>query len=96
MASNTEAQKIVDALRPSIEAMIKQSTASCIRSKKMQVTTAYNSSTKLIGVKEAFGNEIFIPCSSTLSSVTVGKSVRVVWYNDDMSTAVALWKGSVV
>lgn len=96
MAQNTEAQKIVEALRPSIEAMIDRRVSSCIRSKKMQVSTAYNSTTKLIGVTEAFGTEILIPCSTAITSAAVGKPVRVVWFNDDFSTAVALWPGTVV
>lgn len=96
MADHIEAQKIIAALTPSIEEIINRKTKSCIRSKKMQVTTAYNAATRLIGVAEAFGSEILIPCATTLTGANVGSSVRVVWFSDDMSTAVALWPGSVV
>ncbi|MEG1758381.1 MAG: hypothetical protein RR235_08005 [Oscillospiraceae bacterium] len=91
----TDANRFYESLRPMLKASIKEQTKDCIRSKKLNVTTAPSGG--LIGLTEPFGSkEIFIPYSSALQSVAAGASVRVVWFGNDMSTAVALWTGNVV
>lgn len=96
MSTNNTADiiAVLEALKPHIKAIAAEQTASCVRSKKMDVTAAPNGS--VIGVQEAFGSEIQIPYSSALSGAAVGSSVRVVWFDNDMSTAVALYPGKVV
>ncbi|MEG1492144.1 MAG: hypothetical protein RR394_07810 [Oscillospiraceae bacterium] len=83
-----------EALKPQVETLINQKTAACLRSKKMNISTA--PSNGIIGVSEAYGTEIKIPHSTALSGAAIGSSVRVVWMDNDFSTAVALWPGSVV
>lgn len=94
MQDASEAVKIWQALLPSIRAEIKRQTKTCIRAKKMNVTTAPNAQTGLMGVSEAFGSsELMIPYQSTLSNATVGTSVWVYWFFGDASTMVAMQKG---
>lgn len=94
MAGTEEALKIWGALLPAVRAEIREQTRTCIRARKMNVTTAPDAESGKIGVTEAFGaTEIMIPYVSTLSSVTVGTSVWVYWFYGDASTMVAMQKG---
>ena len=95
MSSNaTESKKILDALAPPFHKLVDRWTSHCLRSKKMQVVTAYDPDTGLIGVKEAFGPTIYIPCSIKARYVPVGNCVRVLWYGNDASTMVAEYTGT--
>lgn len=92
MASNTsEALKIWDALKPMIDKEIEAKTRSCIRAKKMMVTTAPDGS--VIGVAEPFGQEILIPYSSSLSDAQVNDAVWVWYYFNNASTMIAMTTG---
>ena len=96
MKNNTaeEALKIYQALQPMIRRDIAAQTKSCIRAAKMTVTVAPTGGK--IGVAEAYGETLTIPCSSMLEGVAVGNDVWVVWLMGNMSTMVALWPGSIV
>lgn len=95
MSGSAEANDIWRALEPKVNAAIDQRAKNVIRSRRMNVTTA--AANGVLGVTEPFGAaEIFVPYSTALASVAVGSSVRVVWFDGNMSTAVALWTGSVV
>lgn len=92
MASNTsEALKIWDALKPMIDKEIEAKTRSCIRAKKMLVTTAPNGT--VIGVSEPYGQEILIPYLSTLSDAQVNDAVWVWYYFNNASTMIAMTTG---
>lgn len=74
-----ESVKIWKALKVMVDEEINRLTKDCVRRKKYTVTTAYDSTSQTIGVTEAFGEELFIPCLSTLSAVEVGTSVWCEW-----------------
>ena len=87
--------KIWNALEPLIKREIERQTRSCQRMKSMTVSTAYNSSTGLVGVKEAFGNEILLPVMSTMdkSKLVAGASVWVCMPYSSMSNAIVMMMG---
>lgn len=92
MDDTNEALKIWDALKPMIDREIKERTASCIRSKKMTVTSAPNGTT--IGVCEPFDTVTYnIPYSSAVKGAQVGDAVWVQWYFDNASTMIAVCYG---
>ena len=91
MDHTSEAQRIWRNLKPMIDEEIKKQTASCIRAKKMAVTSAPNGTT--IGVAEPFGNSIQIPYSSSLSGVSTGDAVWVWWFYGNASTMIAMTTG---
>lgn len=90
-----EALKIWKELKPMIQNLIKEETKSCVRRRKMTVTTAYNAQTGLIGVTEAYGQEIMVPASAAVQSLTVGQSV---WVESmyGASNSVAMFPGKIV
>jgi hypothetical protein len=87
--------KIWNALEPLIKREIERQTRSCQRMKSMTVSTAYNGSSGLVGVKEAFGSEIFLPVMSTMdkSRLVVGASVWVCMPYSSMSNAIVMMMG---
>lgn len=89
-----EALKIYQALQPMIRREIAEQTKSCVRAAKMTVTVV--PADGQIGVAEAYGDTLMVPCSSALEGVAVGQDVWVVWLMGNMSTMVALWPGTVV
>lgn len=92
MDDTNEALKIWEALKPMVDREIKEKTASCIRSKKMTVTSAPNGST--IGVCEPFDTVSYnIPYSSAVKGASVGDAVWVQWYFDNASTMIAVCYG---
>lgn len=92
MDDTNEALKIWDALKPMVDREIKERTASCIRSKKMTVTSAPNGTT--IGVCEPFDTVTYnIPYSSAVKGAQVGDAVWVQWYFDNASTMIAVCYG---
>ena len=74
---NKEALAIWESLKPAIDKEIEKKTAGMVQRRKMKVSTAPSLSTGLIGVKEPFGDEIFIPFVGNLATATVGKPVWV-------------------
>ena len=91
MSNSEEALKIWNALKPMVDRQIEEKTRSCIRAKKMVVTTAPDGS--VIGVAEPYGEEILIPYSTALSGVEVGDTVWVWMYYSSATNAIAMAKG---
>lgn len=87
--------KIWNALEPLIKREIERQTRSCQRMKSMTVSTAYNGNSGLVGVKEAFGSEVFLPVMSTMdkSKLIVGASVWVCMPCSSMSNAIVMMMG---
>lgn len=87
--------KIWNVLEPLIKREIERQTRNCQRMKSMTVSTAYNGSSGLVGVKEAFGSEIFLPVMSTMdkSRLVVGASVWVCMPYSSMSNAIVTMMG---
>lgn len=92
MSNTDEAMKIWNALKPMVNRQIEEKTRSCVRAKKMTVTTAPNGS--VIGVAEPYGEEILIPYLSTLSGAAVGDAVWVWYYFNNASTMIAMSMGN--
>ena len=91
MATTEEALKIWKGLKPMIDREIEEKTRSCVRAKKMIVTTAPSGS--VIGVAEPYGLEVLIPYSSAISSAAVGDAVWVWYYYNNASTMIAMTMG---
>jgi hypothetical protein len=86
--NNTEAVKIANALKPFAKKWFDEWGQSCVRSKKMTVSTAPNGS--VIGVTDAFSDtEIFIKYMSSCSNAVVGDTVWCKWMFDNMQTLYA-------
>lgn len=86
--NNTEAVKIANALKPFVKKWFDDWGQSCVRSKKMTVTTAPNGS--VIGVTDAFSDsEILIKYMSSCANAVVGDTVWVKWMYDNMQTLYA-------
>lgn len=92
MSATEEALKIWNALKPMVDRQIEAKTRSCVRAKKMLVTSAPSGS--VIGVSEPYGEEILIPYLSTLSGVSVGDAVWVWYYFNNASTMIAMAMGN--
>ena len=88
--------KLWDSIKPMIQAEIAAQTRSCPRMKSMVISTAYDNETGLVGVKEAFCDEIFLPAYSNINTteLTVGKSVWVLAPFSDWSNAIVFMMGS--
>lgn len=87
--------KIWQTLQPMVRKEVAKGTESSVKSKKMVVTTAFNTATKTVGVKEAFGKEIQVPVAGTInpSSLTVGTAVWVVALHGSWSNAMVWMRG---
>lgn len=92
MSDTAEALKVWDALKPMIDKEIERRTRSCVRAKKMVVTTEPDGS--VIGVAEPFGDEMLIPYSSLLSGAKMDDSVWVVYFFNNASTMIAMTTGN--
>ena len=91
MSDTDEALKIWNALKPVIDTEIEVKTKSCVRAKKMTVSTVPDGS--VIGVTEPYNDEIFVPYSSLLSNAQIDDAVWVWWFYDNASTMIALSMG---
>ena len=91
MSNTDEALKIWNALKPMIDRQIEAKTRSCVRARKMTVTTAPDGS--VLGVTEPWGAETFIPYSSALSGVQEGEAVWVWYFYNNASSMIAMAKG---
>lgn len=86
--NNTEAVKIANALKPFAKKWFDEWGQSCVRSKKMTVSTPPNGS--VIGVKDAFSDtEVFIKYMSSCSNAVAGDTVWCKWMYDNMQTLYA-------
>ena len=93
VSSNTdEALKIWNALKPMVDKLIEEKTHSCVRARKMTVTTLPDGS--VIGVTDPYSDEIFVPYSSFLSNVQIGDAVWVWYFYGSASTMIALTTGN--
>lgn len=87
-SKDNEAVKIANAFKPFVKKWFDEWGRSCVRCKKMTVTTAPNNG--VIGVTDAFSSqEIFIPYISTLESAVVGNVVWCYWMFGNMQTLYA-------
>lgn len=93
--SENASLKIWRTLQPMVRKEITKGTESSIKSKKMVVTTAFNASTKTVGVTEAFGTEIQVPVSGVINpnSLTVGTAVWVIALHGNWSNAIVWMLG---
>lgn len=93
--SENASLKIWQTIQPMVRKEIARGTESSVKSKKMVVTTAYDATTKTVGVTEAFGKEIQVPASETINpnSLTVGTAVWVVALHGSWSNAIVLMLG---
>lgn len=95
MAENASL-KIWNALKPMIDREIERKTRDCCRAKTMVVSTAYNGTTKTVGVKEAFGAEVQLPVCSSIdtAALTAGAPVWVLVPYSSMSNAIVWMLGN--
>lgn len=92
--NNTEAVKIANALKPFAKKWFEEWGQSCLRSKKMTVSTAPNGA--VIGVKDAFADaEVFVKYMAECANAKVGDTVWCKWMYDNMQTLYADSMGDV-
>ena len=93
--SDNASLRIWQALQPMIRKEITKGTESSVKSKKMVVTTAYNTTTRTVGVTEAFGSEIQVPVAGGVNpnSLTVGRAVWVIALHGSWSNAMVCMLG---
>ena len=92
--NNTEAVKIANALKPFAKKWFDEWGQSCVRSKKMTVSTAPDGD--VIGVTDAFSDtEVFIKYMSSCSNAKVGDTVWCKWMYDNMQTLYAYEIGNL-
>lgn len=93
--SENASLKIWQTLQPMVRKEVAKGTESSVKSKKMVVTTAYNTSTKTVGVTEAFGKEIQVPVAGMINPdrLRVGTSVWVIALHGSWSNAIVCMLG---
>lgn len=93
--SDNASLKIWQTLQPMVRKEVSKGTESSVKSKKMVVTTAYNASTKTVGVTEAFGKEIQVPVAGMINPdrLLVGTSVWVIALHGSWSNAMVCMLG---
>lgn len=93
--SDNASLKIWQTLQPMVRKEVAKGTESSVKSKKMVVTTAYNASTKTVGVTEAFGKEIQVPVAGMINPdrLLVGTSVWVIALHGSWSNAMVCMLG---
>jgi hypothetical protein len=95
-SNDNEAVKIVNALKPFWKKWTKEWGRSCVRSKKMTVSTAPSTLSGLIGVKDAFSDtECMIPFQGNVANAQVGDTVWVKWMYDNQQTMYAENMGDI-
>lgn len=72
--NSKEAQAIWNFIRGHVINEVRKQTADCIRRRKMSVV-AINDEDGTIGVREAYGDTLYIPAGKNLGSVKVGDQV---------------------
>ena len=82
-------------LKAMVRAEIEKKTRSCCQLKSMVVSENYNTQTRTVGVKEAFGDVIRIPVCGGVDTakLTVGTAVWVLIPYSSMSNAIVLMYG---
>ena len=91
----SDALGLWDAISPMVKSTIDKRTRDKPRMEQMVVRTAYNSTTKKIGVSEPFGDEIFLPVYGGLdaSALQVGQSVWVLSPYSSLSNGLVFMRG---
>lgn len=72
------------ALEPMIRRIVEERTRNALRVERYEVSTAANGT--VMGVRQPYGNEIFLPYSQEVANAQEGDSVLVLW-RDTLSTA---------
>ena len=91
-----EAVAIASALRPTVDEWGRESSRPCVRMKKMTVASTYDTSTRTIGVREAFSATAQnIPCVPGMRGAAVGDPVWVQWLYGDKSTMCVVGPGNI-
>lgn len=95
-SDTNEAVAIASALRPTVDEWERESSRSCVRMKKMTVASTYDTSTRTMGVREAFSATAQnIPCVPGMRGAAVGDPVWVQWLYGDKSTMCVVGPGDV-
>ena len=91
----SDALGLWDAISPMVKSTIDKRTRDKPRMEQMVVRTAYNNTTKKIGVSEPFGDEIFLPVYGGLdaSALQVGQSVWVLSPYSSLSNGLVFMRG---
>lgn len=80
----SEVNAFAKALEPLIRKIVDERMKNALRVERFQVTTAADGS--VMGVRQPYGNEIFLPYSQEVASASEGDSVLVLW-RGSLSTA---------
>lgn len=95
-SETNEAVAIAAALRPTVDEWERESSRSCVRMKKMTVASLYDSSTRTIGVREAFSaSSQNVPCVPGMRGAAIGSPVWVQWLYGDKSTMCVVGPGDI-
>lgn len=70
--------KIWQVMQPMVRKEITKQIQACMKCKVMTVTTAYNSQTQTVGVREPFSNEVFLPVYGGVDATKLVKGA-VAW-----------------
>lgn len=87
--------RLWEKIKSLVDNEIDRRTRSCCRMKKMTVAIAYNSSSKTVGVQEAFGRVVDLPVFGGLdtSKLSIGAAVWVMIPHSSMSNAIVFMLG---
>ena len=93
---NPAALDIWEALRPKVEALLKEKTQNCVRAQRAVVVTAPDSTSGKIVVQIPFDtNTLSLPYSSAVANVAAGTQVWVLIPNGEaLSNGVVVQNGS--
>ena len=95
-SNDNEAVKIANAFKPFWKKWAKEWGRSCVRSKKMTVSTAPSLADGVIGVTDAFSDtECMIPFKMDVANAVVGDTVWVKWMFDNQQTMYAESMGDI-
>lgn len=94
MAENAT-YRLWEKIKTLVDTEIDKRTRSCCRMKKMTVAVAYNTSSKTVGVQEAFGRVVDLPVFGGLdtSKLSIGAAVWVMIPHSSMSNAIVFMLG---
>lgn len=79
-----DVSEFAKALEPLIRKIVEERTKNALRVERYEVSTAANGT--VMGVRQPYGTEIFLPYSQEVASATVGTAVLVLW-RGSLSTA---------
>lgn len=79
-----DVSEFAKALEPLIKKIVDERTKNALRVERYEVSTAANGT--VMGVRQPYGTEIFLPYSQGVSAAAVGDAVLVLW-RGSLSTA---------